>query len=73
MSKSSWSSFGIWALIVVILWAIARMIAEFAIVLNDLLALIGALFASWFTYGLSGILWLFMVWRLSFSALELLV
>lgn len=27
---------------------------------NDLLALISSLFASWFTYGISGIFWLFM-------------
>ena len=27
---------------------------------NDLLSLISALFASWFTYGLSGIFWLYL-------------
>lgn len=27
---------------------------------NDLLGLISALFASWFTYGLSGVFWLYM-------------
>jgi hypothetical protein len=29
---------------------------------NDLLALVSSLFASWFTYGISGILWLFLNW-----------
>ena len=60
MSKRSWSSFGLWALIVVILWTLAWIIAEAIPVFNDLLGLISALFASWFTYGLSGVFWLFM-------------
>jgi hypothetical protein len=29
---------------------------------NDLLALVSSLFASWFTYGISGTLWLFVNW-----------
>lgn len=60
MSKRSWSSFGIWAIIVLILWVVAWIIAEAIPVFNDLLSLISALFASWFTYGLSGVFWLFL-------------
>ena len=60
MSKRTWSSFGVWALIVLILWTVAWIIAEAIPVFNDLLSLISALFASWFTYGLSGVFWLFM-------------
>jgi hypothetical protein len=30
---------------------------------NDLLALVSSLFASWFTYGVSGFLWLFLNWH----------
>ncbi|KAL9103065.1 MAG: hypothetical protein Q9163_001863 [Psora crenata] len=60
MSKRSWGSFGLWAIIVVILWIAAWIIAEAIPVFNDLLALISALFASWFTYGLSGVFWLFL-------------
>lgn len=60
MSKRSWSSFGLWAIIVLILWIIAWIIAEAIPVFNDLLSLISALFASWFTYGLSGVFWLYM-------------
>ncbi|MCJ1279136.1 hypothetical protein MMC21_006960 [Puttea exsequens] len=60
MSKNSWGSFGIWALIVLGLWTIAWMIAEAIPVFNDLLGLISALFASWFTYGLSGVFWLYL-------------
>ena len=36
------------------------MIAEAIPVFNDLLGLISALFASWFTYGLSGVFWLYL-------------
>ena len=60
MSKRTWSSFGVWALIVLMLWTVAWIIAEAIPVFNDLLSLISALFASWFTYGLSGVFWLFM-------------
>ena len=60
MSKRSWSSFGFWALIVLLLWVVAWIIAEAIPVFNDLLGLISALFASWFTYGLSGVFWLFL-------------
>lgn len=60
MSKKSWSSFGLWAVIVLVLWTIAWIIAEAIPVFNDLLSLISALFASWFTYGLSGVFWLYL-------------
>ena len=60
MSKRTWSSFGIWALIVVALWIVAWIIAEAIPVFNDLLGLISALFASWFTYGLSGVFCLYL-------------
>lgn len=60
MSKRNWSSFGLWALIVLVLWIVAWIIASAIPVFNDLLGLISALFASWFTYGLSGLFWLFM-------------
>lgn len=60
MSKNTWSSFGLWAIIVIILWIIAWIIAEAIPVFNDLLGLISALFASWFTYGLSGVFWLYL-------------
>ena len=62
MSKRTWTSFGLWAIIVLTLWVIAWIIAEAIPVFNDLLSLISALFASWFTYGLSGIFWLYLNW-----------
>lgn len=60
MSKKSWGSFGMWVLIVVILWTLAWIIAESIPNFNNLLGLISALFASWFTYGLSGLFWLYL-------------
>ena len=44
------------------MWTIAMVIAESIPVFNNLLALIGALFVSWFSYGLPGIFWLWMNW-----------
>ncbi|RMJ17088.1 hypothetical protein CDV36_003279 [Fusarium kuroshium] len=41
-------------------WAISMVIAESIPVFNSLLGLICALFASWFSYGLPGIFWLWM-------------
>ncbi|KAL8948832.1 MAG: hypothetical protein Q9222_005016 [Ikaeria aurantiellina] len=60
MSKRSWGSLGRWIIIVLLLWIVAWIIAEAIPVFNDLLGLISALFASWFTYGLSGVFWLFL-------------
>ena len=60
MSKRTWGSFAQWALIVLLLWTFAWIIAMAIPVFNDLLGLISALFASWFTYGLSGVFWLYL-------------
>ena len=60
MGHNDLVSIGIWVLIVTTVWIIAWIIAEAIPVFNDLLSLISALFASWFTYGLSGIFWLYL-------------
>ncbi|KAJ5091054.1 hypothetical protein NUU61_005924 [Penicillium alfredii] len=62
MQKRSLLSIGSWVAITFVLWVIAWIIAEAIPVFNNLLSLITALFASWFTYGLSGIFWLFLNW-----------
>ncbi|CAL5869145.1 uncharacterized protein PFLUO_LOCUS3373 [Penicillium psychrofluorescens] len=62
MHKRNLFSVGSWVLITFCLWVIAWVIAEAIPVFNDLLSLITALFASWFTYGMSGIFWLFLNW-----------
>ncbi|OJJ58068.1 hypothetical protein ASPSYDRAFT_1178640 [Aspergillus sydowii CBS 593.65] len=60
MHQRSLLSIGTWVVIGLVLWTIAWIIAEAIPVFNDLLSLITALFASWFTYGMSGIFWLFL-------------
>lgn len=49
-----------WFAITFGIWAISMIIAESIPVFNSLLGLIGALFASWFSYGLPGLFWLWM-------------
>lgn len=60
MSKRSWLSVGTWWAIAAGLWILAWIIASAIPVFNNLLSLITALFASWFTYGLSGVFWLYI-------------
>jgi len=60
MSKRTPLAVGSWLGITLTLWVIAWIIAESIPNFNDLLALISSLFASWFTYGISGIFWIFL-------------
>lgn len=60
LHAKTWYSYGVWFALTGTAWFLAWIIAESIPVFNDLLALISALFASWFTYGLSGIFWLFL-------------
>jgi len=60
MSKRTFLAVGSWMAITLTLWVIAWIIAESIPNFNDLLALISSLFAAWFTYGISGIFWLFL-------------
>lgn len=53
-----WKSVGLWLGLGVTCWVVAWIIAEAIPVFSDLNSLISALFASWFSYGLSGIYWL---------------
>ena len=56
--QRSFKSIGIWIGLGVTCWVVAWIIAEAIPVFSDLNSLISALFASWFSYGLSGIYWL---------------
>lgn len=60
MGSRTWLAVGSWAGITLTLWVIAWIIAESIPDFNSLLGLISALFASWFTYGMSGIFWLYL-------------
>lgn len=60
MARKDLASYGAWAVIALVLWTLAWIVAEAIPVFNDLLGLVSALFASWFTYGLSGVFWLYL-------------
>lgn len=62
MGSRTWLATGSWAAITGTLWLVAWIIAESIPDFNNLLGLISALFASWFTYGLSGVFWLYLNW-----------
>jgi len=60
MSSNSFVAIGSWMGIIAVLWVISFVIAESIPNFNGLLSLISSLFASWFTYGISAMLWLFL-------------
>ncbi|KAK7744672.1 hypothetical protein SLS53_003561 [Cytospora paraplurivora] len=49
-----------WVLVELAIWTLAFVISQSIPVFNSLLSLICALFASWFSYGIPGIMWLFL-------------
>lgn len=49
-----------WLLITLGIWGIGMVISESIPVFNNLLGLVSAAFASWFSFGLPGIFWLWM-------------
>jgi amino acid permease len=62
LHERTWLSYGTWIGILFIMWIIAWIIAESVPVFNNLVGLIAALFASWFTYGLAGFMWIYLNW-----------
>ncbi|KAF1352195.1 amino acid transporter [Delphinella strobiligena] len=58
MSANSFLALGSWIGIIAVISVIAFVIAESIPNFNALLSLIASLFASWFTYALSGMFWL---------------
>jgi hypothetical protein len=60
IAKRTWVGTVGWVVITIAVWVIALVIAESIPVFSSLLGLVCALFASWFSYGIPGILWLFL-------------
>ncbi|KAM7205149.1 Transmembrane amino acid transporter domain containing protein [Naviculisporaceae sp. PSN 640] len=58
--KKTWLGNISWLGITALVWTIAWIIAESIPVFNNLLGLMCALFASWFSFGIPGALWLWM-------------
>ncbi|KZT70098.1 amino acid transporter [Daedalea quercina L-15889] len=63
LTAHTWTGWLTWIGICLTIWVIAFVIAEVIPFFNDLLGVISALFASWFTYGISGIFWFHMTPR----------
>ncbi|KAF6832940.1 amino acid transporter [Colletotrichum plurivorum] len=57
-----------WLLLTFGVWGIGMVISESIPVFNNLLGLMGSAFASWFSYGLPGIFWLWMHYGNWFSS-----
>ncbi|EIT80970.1 hypothetical protein AO1008_09907 [Aspergillus oryzae 100-8] len=68
MHKRDFVAVGSWIGIAVALWVVAWVIASAIPVFSDLLSLMTALFASWFSFGLPGAFWLYMNKNLWFSS-----
>lgn len=60
MHKKDLVATGTWVILMLGLWIVAWIIAEAIPVFNNLLSLVASLFASWFTYGLSAVFWLYL-------------
>ncbi|PLB39871.1 transmembrane amino acid transporter protein-domain-containing protein [Aspergillus candidus] len=68
MHQRSLRATGSWIALALTFWIISWIIAEAIPVFNNLLSLISALFASWFSFGLSGIFGLYMTWGQLFTS-----
>ncbi|KAI0689778.1 transmembrane amino acid transporter protein-domain-containing protein [Cytidiella melzeri] len=58
MTSHTVTGWAVWSGICCVIWLLAFLIAEVIPFFNDLLGVISSLFASWFTYGISGLFWL---------------
>ncbi|RAK71276.1 amino acid transporter [Aspergillus fijiensis CBS 313.89] len=65
---TDWRSYALWAGIALGVWALAWVIAEAIPSFSNILSLVASLFATWFTYGLPGIFWLYLNRGLWFSS-----
>ncbi|KAA1477607.1 hypothetical protein DENSPDRAFT_615633 [Dentipellis sp. KUC8613] len=59
LTSRSWRTWGIWIAICATIWTIGWIIAEVIPFFSDLLSIISSILTVWFTYGLSGVLWLY--------------
>ncbi|KAK1144226.1 hypothetical protein N8T08_005639 [Aspergillus melleus] len=68
MHRRDFRGIGAWVGLATAFWVIAWVIAEAIPVFSNLLSLVSALFASWFSFGLPGIFWLYMYWGNYFTS-----
>jgi len=55
----NWKSWGLWLVLMFILWTVAFLLAEAIPIFDDLIGIAAALFASQFTYGLPAAFWIY--------------
>jgi amino acid permease len=48
-------------------WIVAFILANAIPVFNSIISVSSALFVSWFTFGISAVMWLYMNWRMQFT------
>lgn len=61
--KKTLKARGIWIVVAFVTWLTAWLISEIIPLFGDLVGLTGALFGSWFTYGLQGFFWFMMMYK----------
>ncbi|KAI0317441.1 transmembrane amino acid transporter protein-domain-containing protein [Amylostereum chailletii] len=59
LTSNSYGTWGIWVAICACIWITGWLIAELIPFFSDLLSIISSILTVWFTYGLSGILWMY--------------
>ncbi|THH05450.1 hypothetical protein EW146_g9899 [Bondarzewia mesenterica] len=59
LTSNSLSTWGVWIAICACIWTVGFVIAELIPFFSDLLSIISSVLTVWFTYGLSGVLWLY--------------
>ncbi|THG98975.1 hypothetical protein EW026_g3291 [Hermanssonia centrifuga] len=63
MTTHSVIGWGTWITICVLIWTLGFIIACVIPFFNDLLGVVSAIFASWYTYGISGLFWFHLTRR----------
>ncbi|KAJ4992148.1 amino acid transporter [Stagonosporopsis vannaccii] len=63
-TKRTWV---VWLSIGTIFWILAFILANAIPLFDSILSVSSALFVSWFTFGISGVMWLYLNWDVQFS------
>lgn len=63
-TKRTWI---IWISIGTVFWILAFILANAIPLFDSILSVSSALFVSWFTFGISGVMWLYLNWDVQFS------
>lgn len=64
-TKRTWI---IWLSIGTVFWTMAFILANAIPLFSSILSVSSALFVAWFTFGISGVMWLYLNWEVQFSS-----